>query len=35
VESGDKDEDLVNNNNQDGGLANNNDQDIDTEEKLN
>jgi hypothetical protein len=35
IESGDKDKDLVNNNNQDEDLVNNNNQDIDIEEELN
>ena len=35
MESGDKDKDLVNNNNQNKDLVNNNNQNINTEEKLN
>ena len=35
IKSGDKDKDLVNNNNQDKNLANNNNQDIDIKEELN
>jgi hypothetical protein len=35
AESGDKDKDLINNNNQDEDSANNNNQDIDIEEELN